>query len=84
MLEAWAPPVLQEEYDNSRLLTGNRKQEVTGILVTLDVTEAVIEEAIARKCNLVISHHPVIFGGLKKLTGDNYVERTVLLAIKMI
>ena len=82
VLEAWAPPVLQEEYDNSRLLTGNRKQEVTGILVTLDVTEAVIEEAIARKCNLVISHHPVIFGGLKKLTGDNYVERTVLLAIK--
>lgn len=81
-LEFVAPRAYQESYDNSGLLTGHPDQEVTAILVTLDCTEAVVEEAIKRKCNLIIAHHPIIFKGLKKLTGSNYVERTVLKAIK--
>lgn len=81
-LEAFAPPAYQESYDNSGLLTGDPLQEVTGILITLDCTEAVVEEAIARKCNLIVAHHPVIFKGLKKLTGSNYVERTVMKAVR--
>ena len=81
-LESIAPPSLQESYDNAGLLTGSRETEVTGILVCLDSTEKVIEEAIALGCNLVIAHHPIIFGGLKKLTGSTYVERTVIMAIR--
>ena len=81
-LEEFAPPAYQESYDNSRLLTGDKNSEVTGILVTLDCTEEIIEEAIENGINLIIAHHPVIFGGLKKLTGSNYVERTVIKAIK--
>lgn len=82
VLESVAPPALQESYDNAGLLTGNREEECTGILCTLDSTESVIEEAIAQKCNLVIAHHPVIFRGLKRITGKNYVERTIIKAIK--
>lgn len=81
-LELVAPRAYQESYDNSGLLTGHPDQEVTAILVALDCTEAVVEEAIKRKCNLIIAHHPIIFRGLKKLTGSNYVERTILKAIK--
>ena len=81
-LEQIAPPGLQESYDNAGLITGNRNAEITGVLVSLDCTEEVIQEAIERKTNLVIAHHPIVFKGLKKLTGDNYVERTVILAIK--
>lgn len=81
-LESIAPPHLQESYDNSGLLTGNGDDKVKKILVCLDCTEAVIDEAIAKKCNLVISHHPIIFKGLKKLTGKDYVERTVIKALK--
>jgi len=81
-LESFAPPAYQESYDNSGLLTGDPSQAVTGILVTLDCTEAVVEEAIARECNLIVAHHPIIFKGLKKLTGSNYVERTVIKAIR--
>lgn len=81
-LEEFAPGQLQESYDNSGLLTGNPEWAVKGILVSLDVTEAVIEEAIEKKCNMIVSHHPIIFGGLKKLTGSNYVERCVILALK--
>lgn len=81
-LESFAPPAYQESYDNSGLLTGNPANEVHGILVTLDCTEEVIEEAIKNKCNLIVSHHPIIFRGLKKLTGNNYVERTIIKAIK--
>jgi dinuclear metal center YbgI/SA1388 family protein len=80
-IEDFAPLVFQEDYDNSGLLTGNAGMEVTGALLTLDCTEEVLEEAIAQGCNVVIAHHPVIFSGLKKLTGGNYVERTILKAI---
>ena len=81
-LESVAPPSLQENYDNAGLLTGNANWECTGILCVLDSTEDVIEEAIQKKCNLVVAHHPIIFGGLKKINGKNYVERTVIKAIK--
>jgi dinuclear metal center YbgI/SA1388 family protein len=81
-LEQWAPPSFQESYDNSGLLVGERHMEVSGITVCLDVTEAVVHDAIANSCNLIVAHHPIIFGGLKKLTGANYVERTVMLALR--
>lgn len=81
-LEKKAPLSLQESYDNAGLLTGNADWECRGVLCTLDATEAVILEARERGCNLVVAHHPIIFGGLKKLNGKNYVERTVISAIK--
>ena len=81
-LEALAHPSLQESYDNTGLLTGHAGWECTGILCTLDATEEVVEEAITKKCNLVVAHHPIIFGGLKKINGKNYVEKTVITAIK--
>ncbi len=81
-LESIAPLSYQESYDNSGLITGNPQSEIRGILVCLDSTEDVIMEAIEKGCNLVIAHHPIIFSGLKKITGKNYVERTILLAIK--
>lgn len=81
-LEALAPPQYQESYDNSGLLTGEPGQEVTGVLVTLDCTEAVVDEAVERGCNLIVAHHPIIFKGLRKLTGSNYVERTVIKAVR--
>ncbi len=81
-LEQLAPQVYQESYDNCGLLTGSNDWELTKILVTLDCTEAVVDEAIAKGCNLIVAHHPIIFGGLKKLNGKNYVERTVIKAIK--
>lgn len=82
VLENFAPPSYQESYDNAGLLTGNHGMEVSGVLLTLDVTEAVIEEAIQEKCNVIIAHHPLIFKGLKKLTGNHWVERCVIKAIK--
>ncbi len=81
-LESFAPLKLQESYDNAGLILGNPDWEVHGVLISLDVTEAVIEEAIQQKCNLIVAHHPLVFSGLKKITGKNYVERTVLNAIK--
>ena len=81
-LESLAPKSFQENYDNSGLLTGDPNAVVVGILITLDCTEAIIEEAITSTCNLIVAHHPIIFKGLKKLTGQNYVERTVIKAIK--
>src|SRR6478735_7031984 len=82
LLEQLAPPVYAEDYDNVGLLTGDSNAEVTGILCTLDCIEAVVEEAIANKCNMIVAHHPIIFKGLKKITGANYVERTIIKAIK--
>ncbi|MES2330238.1 MAG: Nif3-like dinuclear metal center hexameric protein [Bacteroidota bacterium] len=82
VLENKAPLSLQESYDNAGLLTGNPGWECKGILCTLDATEAVILEAKSRGCNLVVAHHPIIFGGLKKINGKNYVEKTVIAAIK--
>lgn len=81
-LESIAPPALQEGYDNAGLLTGDPGWTCTGVLCTLDATEEVILEAINTGCNLVVAHHPIIFGGLKKINGRNYVEKTVITAIK--
>jgi dinuclear metal center YbgI/SA1388 family protein len=81
-LETWAPPALQEEYDNTGLLSGDPDANCTGILCTLDVTEKVIDEAIGKNCNLIVAHHPIIFRPLKKLNGITYVERVIIKAIK--
>ncbi|MFT5970133.1 MAG: dinuclear metal center YbgI/SA1388 family protein [Flavobacteriales bacterium] len=81
-LEAYAPVSLQESYDNSGLLVGSPDDEVTGVLISLDMTEAIVDEAIAKGCSMVVSHHPIIFSGLKRLNGSNYIERTVIKAIK--
>ncbi len=81
-LETLAPLAYAEDFDNVGLLVGNNNAKITGVLVTLDTLEAVVDEAIEKNCNLIVSFHPIIFKGLKKLTGKNYVERVVLKAIK--
>lgn len=81
-LEAIAPLSLQEDYDNSGLLIGNEDAEVNGVLICLDCTEEVLDEAIKKNCNLIIAHHPIIFHGLKKITGENYIARAVEKAIR--
>jgi len=81
-LSELAPLHYAEDFDNVGLLVGNQQNEVTGILVTLDTLETVVNEAIEKNCNLIVSFHPIIFKGLKKLTGSSYVERIVLKAIK--
>ncbi|WP_299891095.1 Nif3-like dinuclear metal center hexameric protein [uncultured Lacinutrix sp.] len=81
-LEDFAPLAYAEDFDNVGLLVGDKNEKLTGVLVTLDTIEAVIDEAINTNCNLVVSFHPIVFKGLKKLTGKTYVERTVLKAIK--
>jgi len=81
-LERWAPRSLEEDYDNSGLQVGDPDSEVASAMVCLDCTEAVVEEAAAVGCGLIISHHPVIFKGLKSLSGKSYVERTVLAALR--
>ena len=81
-LESIAPTAYQESYDNAGLIVGNPLTEVTGIICSLDVTEDIVKEAKERKCNLIVAHHPIVFKGLKSLTGKNYVERTVIAAIK--
>jgi dinuclear metal center YbgI/SA1388 family protein len=81
-LETFAPPAYQEDYDNSGLITGNQQSQLKGAIIALDCIEAVVDEAIQKKCNLIIAHHPIVFRGLKKLTGSNYIERTIIKAIK--
>ena len=81
-LEELAPLQYAEDFDNVGLLTGSPEWEATGALVTLDTLEEVVDEAIEKNCNLIVSFHPIIFSGLKRLTGANYVERAVLKAIK--
>lgn len=81
-LEHWAPAALQEDYDNSGLLTGEGSDTCTGVLCCLDVTIEVINEAVARNCNLVVAHHPLIFKGLKKLNGNHYAVQTLLHALR--
>ena len=81
-LETIAPPALQESYDNAGLITGRGDWECSGIICCLDTIEEVIDEAIEKNCNLVVAHHPIIFSGLKKINGKNYVERTIIKAIK--
>lgn len=81
-LEQWAPLSYQESYDNAGLLVGHPATQVSGVLLTLDVLPEIIDEAEAQNCNLIIAHHPIIFRGLKRLNGANYVERTIIKAIK--
>ena len=81
-LESIAPLHYQESYDNAGLLVGDTNREIDAALITLDCTEEVVEEAIENNYNLIIAHHPIIFSGLKKITGQNYVERTIIKAIK--
>src|ERR1700712_1835154 len=81
-LESFAPLVYQEDYDNSGLIVGYADQEINQALISLDCTEAVVDEAIANNCQLIISHHPIVFKGLKKFNGKTYVERVVEKAIK--
>ena len=82
ILETMVPLAYAEDFDNVGLLVGNPATEVTGILVCHDALESVIEEAIAKKCNLIVCFHPIVFSGMKKITGKNYVERVVIKAIK--
>ena len=81
-LEELAPLAYAEDFDNVGLLVGDKNTKITGILVTLDTLEAVVDEAISKNCNLIVSFHPIIFKGIKKLSGKNYVERVVMKAIK--
>lgn len=82
VLEAVAPPHLQESYDNAGLIVGDPEAEISGVLFCLDSTEEIIEEAASLGCNLVVAHHPIVFRGLKRLNGASYVERTVIKAIQ--
>jgi dinuclear metal center YbgI/SA1388 family protein len=81
-LEEKAPSSLQESYDNSGLICGHPLMQITGAIICLDSTEEIIDEAIRHGYNLVIAHHPIVFSGLKKLNGKNYIERTIIKAIK--
>lgn len=81
-IEAYAPPIYQEGYDNSGLQIGNPNDEVKAVLVSLDFTEAVLDEAIQRSANMIVAHHPLLFSGLKQISGRNYIERIVQKAIK--
>lgn len=81
-LESVAPPVYQEGYDNAGLIVGNAQAACTGVITCLDSTEDVVAEAIAKGCNLIVAHHPIVFKGLKRFTGKTYVERVILSAIR--
>lgn len=81
-MEKWAPLQWQESYDNAGLIVGNKSEKLTGVLISLDCTEEVVEEAIQLGCNLIVAHHPIVFKGLKSFTGNNYVEKTVIKAIQ--
>lgn len=82
VIEQIAPVPLQESYDNSGLLVGNREDLITGALISLDLTEEVIDEAISLNYNLIITHHPPIFKPLKKLTGSDVTEKCIIKAIR--
>lgn len=80
-LEAFAPTALQESYDNTGLQVGDKSAECTGVLLCVDVTPQIIEEAVSKGCNLIVSHHPILFKGLKRIVGATLVERTVISAL---
>ena len=84
VLDQWAPPAYAEDFDNVGLLVGDPKKKCLGALITLDCTEDVLDEAIKNKCNLIVAHHPILFKSIKKLNGDNYVQRVIINAIKNI
>ena len=77
-----APPRFQEDYDNTGLIVGNNQTDITGVLVCLDAIEEVVDEAITLGCNVIVAHHPIIFRGIKQLNGKNYIERTIIKAVK--
>lgn len=81
-IEAFAAPELQEDYDNAGLITGKKDWNCQGVLCTLDVTVDVVKEAVQKACNLIVAHHPIIFRGLKRINGTNYVEQVIIEAIK--
>ncbi|KAA1246727.1 Nif3-like dinuclear metal center hexameric protein [Aquimarina sp. RZ0] len=81
-LETLAPIAYAEDFDNVGLLVGDKNTAITGILVTLDTLEIIVDEAIEKNCNFIISFHPIVFKGIKKFNGNNYVERVVMKAIK--
>jgi len=81
-LDSEVPLSFQEDYDNSGLQVGTPGQEISSALISLDVTEEVIDEAIALKCDLLVTHHPLIFNGIKNLTGNSYIERVIYKAVK--
>ena len=81
-IESIAPLAFQESYDNSGLIIGHPDDEISGILITLDVTEAILDEAISKNLNLIVCHHPIVFSGIKKLNRKNYIEWCVEKAIK--
>jgi dinuclear metal center YbgI/SA1388 family protein len=81
-IEVFAAPELQEDYDNAGLITGRRDWNCTGVLCTLDVTVDVVKEAAQKRCNLIVAHHPIVFKGLKRINGNNYVEQVMIEAIK--
>jgi len=82
LLNQWVPLSYAEDFDNVGLLSGRADQECTGVLITLDTLEAVVDEAVAKKCNLIVSFHPILFKGLKKIINEDYVQRTLYKAIQ--
>ena len=81
-LHSIAPNHLQEGYDNAGLIVGNVNDDIQGVIISLDCTPAVVTEAINKGCNMIVSHHPIVFKGLKRFNGSNYVEKAVMMAIK--
>jgi dinuclear metal center YbgI/SA1388 family protein len=81
-IESIVPLAFQEDYDNAGLIVGNPEMDLTGAVITVDVTEDIIDEAIQKSANVVLAHHPIVFAGLKKITGNNYIERIIIKAIK--
>ena len=81
-LEEWAPPIYQENYDNSGLMVGDKDSQINGCLICLDCTENVIEEAVNKKCNLIISHHPIIFGEFNSIDFSTWEGKVIGKAIK--
>ena len=81
-LEKWAPLAWQEPYDNAGLIVDKPDQVCTGVICSLDCTEAVVDEAIAKGCNLIVSHHPIVFKGIKQFNSNDYVSLVVMKAIQ--
>jgi dinuclear metal center YbgI/SA1388 family protein len=81
-LNSVIPPRLQENYDNSGLICGNPMQDTPALLISLDCTEEIVEEALNLGCKLIVCHHPILFKPIKSITGKNYIEKTIIKAIK--
>ena len=82
IIDSWMPTSIAEDFDNVGLIIGDPESKITSILITLDTTEDVVEEAINKGCNLIVSYHPIIFNGLKQITNDSYVQKSVIKAVK--